>query len=125
MFFHNTHVAVLVYAKDDKKSFDALTAWWTFLTDNPVPRVILVENKADLRAASGALPGQAWADSHSTEHLGTLFPLPFFETSAKTGQSVSDLFRIIATVIQEQVQPLAPELTEIFDDEHKAARCDC
>jgi small GTP-binding protein len=125
LFFHHTNVAVLVYSKADQKSFDALAEWWKLLNDNPVRRVILVENKADLSPIGDGLPGQTWADSHQTEHLGAKFPIPFLQTSVRTGQLIPELFRTVADLIQEEAQPILPEPKAKIGGEWKVDGCSC
>ena len=77
--------AILVFDVTSKPSFESLSHWLSFLEEQAGDaKVIIVGNKVDLeeRAVSSS-DARQFADARG---------LMYFETSAKTGQSVVDLF---------------------------------
>ena len=112
MFYRDADFVILVYAIDNRSSFDAINHWYDSLRyDCPVfPKVYLVGNKIDLQEQRvvEAAEGQKKAAENNSD---------FFEVSAKTGkEEINDLFtHIVSDVIrllpnnnlaQESVSPL-------------------
>lgn len=101
-YIRDSSVAVVVFAIDNRDSFDAVNKWIDEVRkerDNEV-MIVLVGNKCDLdcnRAVSKS-EGQQKAS-----HLGALF----IETSAKNGTNVPELFDMIAQQLPNKEPPKA------------------
>ena len=97
MFYRDADFVILVYAIDNRSSFEAINQWYDSLRyDCPVfPKVYLVGNKIDLQEQRvvEASEGQKKAAENNSD---------FFEVSAKTGtEEINDLFEhIVSDVIQ-------------------------
>jgi len=92
MSFKNVDIVFIVYAIDDKESFDHVEKWVgevnRYVTNKAIPRV-LVGNKVDLDSrVVSTEQGQAYASAHTMQ---------FLETSAKTKQNVDEMVRIALT----------------------------
>jgi Ras-related protein Rab-5C len=83
---------VVVYDVSDNESFRSAQRWVAESRDNHPPGVVwfLIANKCDLPQAVDAIKAQEYANSES---------LNFLETSAKTGQNISELFFQIAKLV--------------------------
>ncbi|KDD73539.1 Ras family protein, partial [Helicosporidium sp. ATCC 50920] len=80
---------VLVYDVTDEASFSNIRNWMRNIEQHASEGVmrVLVGNKSDVGESRRAVPysrGQALADEYR---------IPFFETSAKSGQNVDDVFQ--------------------------------
>ena len=88
VFYKNADCAVLVYDITRKETFEKLNDWLLEVKENAAPnaKICLVGNQKDnesRREVDNAL-GKGFADKNG---LTT-----FFETSAKTGEGVAELF---------------------------------
>ena len=87
-FYNNSSLAILVYAIDDEMSFNDLNLWLNELktTGNPDVNIFLIGNKADLEENRkiSKNQGQQFAEINKVKL--------FFETSAKTGFNVQNIF---------------------------------
>jgi small GTP-binding protein len=98
---------ILVYAVDDRESFDNASKWLVEAYKNmgKLPPTIIVGNKIDLRPAYGA------TDSFVTKREGQEFtdlfidkldiPATFIETSARTGENVKVAFHHLLSMMSE------------------------
>jgi len=91
--------AILVYDITNKTSFKNLKKWLSDLDKycGKVP-IILVGNKSDLNTERKISTNQGSEFAEETK-------LEFFETSAKSGRKVKDVFNIIAENIVEKYVP--------------------
>ena len=98
MYYRGAQLAVLVYAIDDRSSFDGIEEWITSLNDNADKDIlkILVANKMDLEEGRviSAEDGKAAADKYGCNS--------FFEVSAKTGREIKELFDYIPRLYLEK-----------------------
>ncbi|MGY5874847.1 MAG: Rab family GTPase [Candidatus Thorarchaeota archaeon] len=100
-FFQGAHHVILVFDLSDRATFDEVPNWYSALSDHLcLPDDVhlggaLVGNKADLDESRtvSTLEGQLLAD---------LISFDYFETSAKTGLNVTELFINTATTARER-----------------------
>lgn len=87
-FYRNSSLAIMVYAIDNKGSFDDISLWLEELktNSNPKMKMFLVGNKSDLDMRREVLKEEA--ERYKTQHNFDLF----METSAKVGNSSQDIF---------------------------------
>ena len=94
-FYRNSSLAVLVYAIDNKESFNHVENWLNDLKSqaNPDVRIFLVGNKADLEEDRkiGKEEGQKYKED---QHLDL-----FMETSAKTGHNARNVLVEAAKIL--------------------------
>jgi small GTP-binding protein len=87
MYYHNAHIAVVVYSVTERETFAAVDAWVKSLRDNADAGIVVfvVANKVDLAGerAVNAEEGAAKAAEYGAE---------FAEVSAKTAFGIGDLF---------------------------------
>ena len=86
-FYRNSSLAVLVYAIDNKESFNHVENWLNDLKSqaNPDVRIFLVGNKADLEE-DRKIPKEEGEKYKEDQHLDL-----FMETSAKTGHNARNV----------------------------------
>ena len=94
-FYRNSSLAVLVYAIDNKESFNHVENWLNDLKGqaNPDVRVFLVGNKADLEEER-KVPKEEGEKYKEDQHLDL-----FMETSAKTGHNARNVLLEAAKVL--------------------------
>ena len=93
LYYRDAQVAILTYDVTNEESFEGLNYWLNELSEK-VERdsmlLCLVGNKNDVEASKKRVPtskGKAFAEENN---------MIFFETSAKTGAGVKELFQTIA-----------------------------
>lgn len=109
MYYRNAQAAVIVYDIGDVRSFERAVDWIRELRNSQASNCViaLVGNKLDLdsqsmdssqSAVSGASGGnrQRKVAKQAGQEVALKYGLLFWETSAKTGENVDDLFRGIA-----------------------------
>ncbi len=95
-FYQGAHHVMLIYDCTERETFDQIVDWYENLAlsfceaaKNPVSGA-LVGNKCDLKE-------KMEVSSQEGKQLADVLCLDFFETSAKTGQGVGELFINAAT----------------------------
>ena len=98
-YYKNTACAIIVYEISNKKSFENISSWIEECK-NTAPKsilMVLVGNKCDLED-----------NREVTEEEGREFAekngMLFFETSAKTGKNVEELFKESVKVIDQKIK---------------------
>ena len=98
-YYKNTACAIIVYEISNKKSFENISSWIEECK-NTAPKsilMVLVGNKCDLED-----------NREVTEEEGRQFAekngMLFFETSAKTGKNVEELFKQSVKVIDQKIK---------------------
>ena len=94
LYYRDAQVAILTYDVTNEQSLESLNYWLSELKDKvEVDNMVLclAGNKNDVDSSEKKVPvskGKAFAEEHN---------MIFFETSAKTGSGVKELFQAIAT----------------------------
>jgi len=92
-FYRDADGIILVYDVTNKDSYENVKQWFQEIGRyGPEARKVLVGNKIDLISEKIIDTGVAkdYADS---------FPLPFIEASAKSGQNIDDIFKLLLNTI--------------------------
>ena len=97
-FYHSSALAILVYAINNLQSFENLEIWLNEIKikGNPDISIILIGNKCDLedeREVTNDIVNE-WCESNNIKI--------FFETSAKNGINIDNIFPEAAKVLLEQ-----------------------
>ena len=93
LYYRDAQVAILTYDVTNEQSLDSLNYWLNELNEKvEVDKMLLclAGNKNDVEVSKKTVPtskGKAFAEEHN---------LIFYETSAKTGAGVKELFQAIA-----------------------------
>ena len=93
-FFRNASAVVLVFDLTNRESFNKLDFWYDFASRNSpssIP-IFLAGNKSDL------FFNRIISNDEAHKFSESKFINSYFETSAKTGESIDDLFTSIALV---------------------------
>ena len=94
LYYRDAQVAILTYDVTNESSLESLNYWLNELNDKvEIDNMVLclAGNKNDVDPSEKRIPtskGKAFAEEHN---------MIFFETSAKTGTGVKELFQAIAT----------------------------
>jgi len=116
MYYRGAQAAILVFDVTAKESFGKAAGWVEELQGHVNDDIVLclVGNKCDLRLPNGesAVPQAETANYAKTINAG------LFETSAKSGKGIEDLFNHVAR------QLLKAETTRIKQKEEEAKRKD-
>lgn len=92
MYAHYSQVAVIVFSVTDAKSFESIPSWVEYLKSNAdIPNIFLVANKIDLASE---------VDEASIVRVAEEQGLKLFQTSARTGENIENLFYAIAGVVE-------------------------
>ena len=105
-YYKNSKLIVLVYAVNDKNSFDNISKWVEEVkTQNKDVKFLLVGNKCDLedKRQVSIKDGEDWANANN---------MKFIEVSAKTGKSISD--DMFNPIIKECLVDLEKEKPEFL-----------
>lgn len=97
---------ILVYAIDNRKSFDNIGKWMKQIKDNAAADVviILVGNKCDLNKSRAVTIDEA-------KSLAESYNIDFYETSAKDNVNIEEIFTKMASDIKTKIT------SETFDME--------
>ena len=99
-FYRSSSLAILVYSIDKKETFLNLDLWLKELklNNSPDTKLILVGNKLDLEEKREVKyeEGKKFADDFGFTD--------FFETSAKTGENIKDMFLKVGIILYEEHQ---------------------
>jgi small GTP-binding protein len=106
VYFKSAAAALLVFDLTNPTSFANINEWLASFRSASPDRALLflIGNKTDLAEGRAVATEEAaeWATQHSC---------PYFETSAKTGDGVNELFKAVAaTLAQHQVTPAQQRL---------------
>jgi small GTP-binding protein len=110
MYYRGAAVAVIVYDVTSTASYDGARAWVAELERNQGPDkkekmiIALLGNKVDLGEADDRQVERATAEAFAREK-GLLFK----ETSAKTGQGISEIFNEMASSLELQKKKGEPD----------------
>lgn len=90
-YLSNAEAGLLVYDVTRKETFDNIKNWFEEISKaTPGISLILVGNKIDLERQTSTTEG---------EELAKLLGISYVETSAKTGENISDAFKMLALQI--------------------------
>ena len=97
MYYHNAHIAIIVYSITSSESFEAVDTWFKSLHNNADSNIIifLVGNKVDLDS-------ERQISTEEGEKKAKQYGAEFCEVSAKTGFGIADLFSLIPTLYIEK-----------------------
>ena len=97
-FYRSSSLAILVYSIDQKESFYDLDLWIKELKTNNSPdtKLILVGNKLDLEQKREVQYDEGKKFSEDYQFID------FFETSAKTGENIKNMFIKAANILYEE-----------------------
>lgn len=92
-YYKNAEGMILIFDVTEKKTFDQVGDWVTSIMENKQKdaKVILVGNKIDCE--------ERVITKEQGEELAQKYQLPYFETSASTGQNVQKIFEALAEEI--------------------------
>jgi len=113
---HNTQVMIFVFALDEKDSLGNLVDWINRVKDEHLLLRVLVGNKSDLETKREVFMSdvQPYIDNYE---------MHYYETSAKNGQGVDDVFDYIIKYLISESYTTASDAENFFytadDDELK------
>ena len=96
-FYRNSSLAIMIYAINDKKSFEDLDMWLKEIKtrSNPDTKIILIGNKIDLESERVVSHDEAVKFAQDYNFI------KYYETSAKTGFNIKNVFVQIAILLYE------------------------
>jgi small GTP-binding protein len=112
LYYRDAELIVLVFAVNVRQTFESVPLWIEHVKDTcaRTPAMILVGNKADTRYTddSGCVSSDEVLELTETEHV------EYLETSAKTGEGVTDLFQQAAVKAYDnwESSPREPQIEE-------------
>jgi small GTP-binding protein len=111
LYYRNALAAIAVYDISSRESFINLSRWTDAVINvaGPSTLIFIVGNKVDLPDDNGGREvtfdeGETWATADERKYQ-------FFETSAKTGQGVANVFQQVAEAISKGPARPTPEQT--------------
>ena len=98
-YYRNTSLVIIVYSIDDEKSFNKLNIWLndikSFSDENT--KIFLVGNKIDIDADKRKITPEMGEKFYKENNLNN-----FFETSAKNGYNINNLFIQVAKILYNE-----------------------
>eukprot|EP00823_Brevimastigomonas_motovehiculus_P001207 TRINITY_DN11727_c0_g1_i1.p1 TRINITY_DN11727_c0_g1~~TRINITY_DN11727_c0_g1_i1.p1 ORF type:complete len:201 (+),score=28.73 TRINITY_DN11727_c0_g1_i1:23-625(+) len=94
LYYRGAHCAILVYDVTSTESLEKVSGWVAELQsiNNEDPILVLAANKSDLR---GTMDPSSCVSSEKAASFAKAINAEVFDTSAKTGKGVDDLFNYI------------------------------
>ena len=94
-FYRNSSLALIVYSIDKRESFKDIDLWIKELKSKSSPdiKIILVGNKTDL------IDVRQVSYEEGAKYLEQPGITRFFETSAKTGENIQNIFKDVAIIL--------------------------
>ena len=88
-YYRNTSLVILVYSIDDEKSFNQLNSWLKDIRaySEKNTKIFLVGNKIDINDENRKISNEMGNKFYKDNNLSN-----FFETSAKTGHNIENVF---------------------------------
>ena len=123
MYYRDSQAAVIVFSLTDRDSLTDAEHWFNDLNSHfrELPILYLVGNKSDLTGERKVSPEEGAAVAES---LGA--NVTYYETSAKTGQNVTELFADIADRLAEvQGAVLQESSGPVLTRQPAKKRCGC
>ena len=108
IYYRDSHAVVIVYSITDQKTYENLPYWLEMIRKNldPPPYTVIVGNKSDLTARQ--------VENSVAQAFARQENCPLIETSAVTGQGVSEVFTMVAeNAFDRPPSRSAPELRSI------------
>ena len=98
-YYRNTSLVILVYSIDDEKSFNQLNSWLkdirAYAEQNT--KIFLVGNKIDINDENRKISNEMGNKFYKDNNLSN-----FFETSAKTGYNIENVFKQGVKILYEE-----------------------
>lgn len=96
-FYRNSSLAIIVYAINDRKSFDDIGIWIKELksSSSPDAKLLLIGNKNDLESERQIRKEEAEKTAKNYDFI------KFYETSAKSGFNIKKVFSDIVAILYE------------------------
>lgn len=113
-FFKKSNIVVIVYDISKKASFEHLN-YWIDIVQNNAPndvRLVIIGNKSDIENREITL-------NELTDYAKKVNAFGFMETSAKTGEGVTELFTLVASADQ----PSTSQSSVNISDDTKSKKC--
>ena len=97
-FYRSVSLAFIVYGIDSRESFEDIDYWIKDLKiyNSPDTKLILIGNKCDLES------GREVSKEEANKYAETYQFLNFFETSAKTGANIKEMFLDAAKILYNE-----------------------
>ena len=97
MYYRDAKAAIVVFDVTDANSFSKAKQWINELKTarGEAITIVLVGNKSDLQFIRVVQAAEA-------KQFANLCNFPYFETSAKTGSNIEELFRTVAELVVEK-----------------------
>ena len=105
VYYAGSHGALLIYDCTRLDSFDNVVSWLEELKKHIEKRipVVLIANKTDLRSSVPIYittdQGKALAKAIGKYYLKQTDPVPYIETSAKSGENVEQAFQLLVNLV--------------------------
>lgn len=99
-YYRGTQGILLVFDVNNRDSFEKTITWITSIKENVANTVdiILVGNKADNPDEDAG--GERKVSKEEGQKMAESLDVPYFETSAKTGRNVNEVFIKMATMVK-------------------------
>jgi small GTP-binding protein len=119
VYYSSAHGIIVVFDLTKRESFNQIKLWIESIHNNSDDNIeiVLIGNKLDLCRE---------INFHEGHLLAKEYQIPYFETSAKGGTEIDDLFLHLArTFIHKKISNDDISELHTYEDENKSQGCDC
>lgn len=118
LYMRNADACVIVFSLVSRESFTAVDEIYQYARDNGGSDVymVLCGNMSDKVEIMDTSRAEAWAHDHH---------MPFYSTSAKTGEGIPELFMQVATGLRNSQRRISVAPTNELQENSNQGKCSC
>mmetsp|Transcript_4106 Transcript_4106/g.6168 ORF Transcript_4106/g.6168 Transcript_4106/m.6168 type:complete len:217 (+) Transcript_4106:42-692(+) len=126
IYYRDADGAIVVYDITDQRSFEKAESWVDTLREmsgGTLPTCALVGNKLDLITTASSDDDQLVVEQDEAEALAQKHSMLYYQTSAKTGENVEQVFRELTNKVVEKLSRRRSRAVTVQEQAHVEDGC--